>query len=53
VVFPIDAALGQAVVRHVEPLLALAAANDLAERERSCFDCRSMPHFELAVGFRR
>jgi len=32
VVLLIDAALGQAVIRHVEPLLTPAAAHDLAER---------------------
>src|SRR6516165_8991669 len=34
VVLLVDAALGHAAVQHVEPLLALAAADDLADSRR-------------------
>src|SRR5437899_12807211 len=34
VVLPVDAALGHAAVQYLEPLLALAAADDLADARR-------------------
>src|SRR5271163_4417368 len=43
VVLPVDAALGHARIEHLEPLLALAAADDLADPRRQHVHCRDRP----------
>src|SRR6266581_7887432 len=43
VVLPVDAALGHAAVEHFEPLLALAAADDLADPRRQRVHRRDGP----------
>src|SRR5437660_12684313 len=43
VVLAVDAALGHAAVQHLEPLLAWAAADDLADPRRQHVHCRNRP----------
>jgi hypothetical protein len=51
-VLPVDVALGHARIQHLEPLLALAAADDLADPRRQHIHCRARsavivhPHVE-------
>jgi hypothetical protein len=42
-VLPVDAALGHALIQHFEPLLVLAAADDLADPRRRHVDRRDRP----------